>query len=161
MKSAGSLARKVATRYQKNPNRSPQEHLNSMTDVVRYTIVSRNTDTVFSDAREMASSLRKLGWTMVEADHSYTEGATYKGLHFLARHPSGETVEIQAHSEQSMAVKDKNHIDYEVSRDLATPIADRVAANERMVARSATLRAPAGIQQAGELGGVPLEVKNR
>lgn len=161
MKSPQSLARKVADRHSANPWHSPAEHLAQMTDVVRYTMVSRTPRTVFSDAEKLASSLQERGWTVTQADHSYTEGAMYKGVHFLARHPSGETVELQAHSEESMRVKALNHVDYEVLRDPKRPTEERLAARRQMHERSAALETPRGLGRKATLAGVPVVVKQR
>jgi ferredoxin-NADP reductase len=57
---------------------------------------------------------------VVSAEHSYVAGNAYKGIHVLVHHGDERPHKIYFHSELSQAVKDQNHVNYEVERDRKT-----------------------------------------
>ncbi|MEE2061561.1 hypothetical protein [Rhodococcus artemisiae] len=158
MKSPDSLARKLDQRCKKAPFTPPEQHAADITDVVRYTAISRP-DQVVATARSMADGLAACGWTVVEAEQSYLEGNQYKGLHMLARHSSGHIAEFQFHTDASQQLKDETHVDYEKARDTRVPAAERAALTEKMTARWAKLSTPAGLAALAELGGCAVTPK--
>ncbi len=130
-----------------------------MTDLVRYTAVATDADRLTRTARHTIRSLTKAGWTVTEAEQSYVSGNPYKGLHVILSSPDGQPAEVQFHTEQTQAIKDTHHADFEISRDYRRPTAERDAANRRMVAAWDT------IDQTGDdlpktLGGMPVKEKN-
>ena len=60
--------------------------------------------------------------------HSYTGGSRYKGIHVGFRRSSGETIEVQFHSNASARVKEATTPPYEVERSAAASPAERSAA---------------------------------
>ena len=160
MKSPGSTARKIADRVTKT-GRPACEIASQFTDILRYTVVTRTADELVSGAHRFVDNLTSSGWKVVEADHSYFDGAAYKGLHLLARHSSGEVVEMQVHSEVSVEAKNLNHAEYEIMRDPDRPAGERIAARQRMIDRSAALATPRGLHDDMELGGVVVETTTR
>ena len=111
-------------------------------------------------ARSTLRRLKRRGWEVIEVEHSYVENNPYKGLHTLVRDPrSGIAVEVQFHSEQSQAVKDRYHVEYEVARDLDQPPAVRAAADNTMRQAWAEVAHPAGIEQLTVLAGVAVTAR--
>ncbi|MFF0243117.1 hypothetical protein ACFYRW_23260 [Rhodococcus pyridinivorans] len=159
MKSPASLARKLAGRVKAAPFVEPERIVEKITDVVRYTAISRP-EQVVGTATVMAARLADRGWTVIEAEQSYLDGNQYKGLHMLARHPAGLVAEFQFHTDASQQVKDDTHLDYERARDTRVPAPERAALIEKMTARWAQVPTPPGLTQLFDLGGCPVTPKN-
>ncbi len=159
MKSPASLARKLADRVKAAPFIEPEQIVEKITDVVRYTAISRPEHTV-ATARAMAAGLSHRGWMVIEAEQSYLDGNQYKGLHMLARHSSGRVAEFQFHTDASQQVKDDTHADYERARDTGVPATERAALIEKMTASWAQVPTPPGLTELSELGGCPVTPKN-
>lgn len=159
MKSPASLARKLADRVKAAPFAEPERIVEKITDVVRYTAISRSEQLV-ATATAVVARLSDRGWTIVEAEQSYLDGNQYKGLHILARHPDGRIAEFQFHTDQSQQVKDDTHPDYERARDTGVPAPERAALIEKMTARWADVPAPPGLTELTSLGGCPVTPKN-
>lgn len=160
VKSPQSLARKIRTRTESRAasGLSADQHADRLTDVVRYTAVCQDPDKLTSTAQTTLATLQEQGWEVVEAEHSYVAGSPYKGLHTLARKGS-ITAELQFHTEASQAVKDKYHVEYEVSRDPKTPLDQRLQADETMRKAWDAVPTPNGLTALKSLGGVPLATK--
>ncbi len=159
MKSPASLARKLADRVKAAPFVEPERIVEKITDVVRYTAISRPEHMV-ATARAMAAGLSHRGWMVIEAEQSYLDGNQYKGLHMLARHPHGLVAEFQFHTDASQQVKDDTHVDYERARDTSVPATERAALIEKMTTRWAQVPTPPGLAELSELGGCPVTPKN-
>lgn len=161
VKSPSSLARKIETRVELGDYDSTSyEIAERLTDLVRYTGVCASPDEVVPMARSTLRRLRRRGWEVVEAEHSYVDDNPYKGLHVLVRDPrSGLTIEVQFHSEQSQEVKDRYHVQYEIARDLSRPAAVRNEADDEMRRAWSRVPHPAGIEELTGLCGVPVKPK--
>ncbi|TCN53368.1 RelA/SpoT family protein [Rhodococcus sp. SMB37] len=159
MKSPASLARKLADRVKAAPFVDPERIVEKITDVVRYTAISRP-EQVVATAASLVAQLSDRGWTIVVAEQSYLDGNQYKGLHMLARHPDGLVAEFQFHTDASQQVKDDTHVDYERARDTGVPAAERAALIEKMTARWAQVPTPPGLAELTDLGGCPVTPKN-
>ncbi len=79
MKSPGSLAAKIDRKAEADPDASPYDVSEKITDLLRYTAVAGSPGGVVSMARDTVRRLRRRGWDMVEAEHSYVPGNPYKG----------------------------------------------------------------------------------
>lgn len=158
IKSPDSLARKIADR-RKLKAMPPHRVADELTDLVRYTVACQGPERLVADTEATVQALRQRGWTVTEVQHAYAAGNPYKGLHLLLRNPDGWTCEVQFHSEQSLRVKDANHVDYEIERDISRPWSERAAAHARMVERSQSLPTPDGLADRTMLGGCQVEVK--
>ncbi|WP_258371415.1 hypothetical protein [Curtobacterium sp. MCLR17_044] len=163
MKSPASLARKIRSRATTTAAAQNAGGLQSvsdkLTDLLRYTAVTPRHDDLPGTANTTIAALRARGYTVVSAEHSYVAGNAYKGIHVLVQHGDERPVEIQFHSELSQAVKDQNHVDYEIERDRKTPYSERKAAHERMTGRSNEIPTPAGLGELPSIGGRPLTEK--
>ncbi|HWD77798.1 MAG TPA: hypothetical protein VG497_02925, partial [Kribbella sp.] len=152
LKSPQSLARKIRKMAGTEFNKQPVE------DVVRYTIVAPEPDDLVPTSLESYDSLNRRGWTINGAVHSYAEGSRYKGLHLFLQN-SGERVEVQIHSRESIDVKNKTRPLYVVERDPTQPRNKRAEARNAAIALSAQMRQPRGIDELTSVGGVPVEVR--
>lgn len=157
MKSPASLARKINTKMLEKGT-PPDETAGRLTDLVRYTAVTESADRLTSTARRTVQSLKRAGWTMVEAEHSYVAGNPYKGVHVLMASPSGQTAELQFHTEQTQALKDDYHADFEIARDDDVSEQQRDAAYRRMVAAWSQIDEPDKLPRT--LGGLPVQTKD-
>jgi hypothetical protein len=161
MKSPSSLARKLESKAEAgmvDPNepQAMQKISDKLTDILRYTAISHEHDDLPSTVRSTVRRLQANGYTVVEADSSYVASNPYKGVHVLLRKGDERPIEVQFHSELSQGVKDENHGDYEIERDLRQSYAERAAARARMVKRSTTIPTPRGLTRIKTIGGVPL-----
>lgn len=146
LKSPASLARKIATKTEQRPDLTAHEVSAKLTDFVRYTVVAKEPERLVSCTTETMDELRARGWVEVEAEQSYVDDNPYKGLHVIACHtPSGQDVEIQFHTEQEIAIKNAQHVQYEVERDRNVPRAERAQAREEMVAAWREVERPPGV----------------
>lgn len=140
-------------------------------DALRYTVALEGHDELPAGLERTIDSLRAQGWEPVEVKDSFLSGNSYKGLHVIARTPTGRVVEVQVHSERSVGVKEDIHVDYEVARDLTRPRAERRAAALRCIEISRGVESPAGLagyypaggeddgRAKGQVRGVPIRKK--
>lgn len=159
VKSPDSLARKLDDRHRQDPFTSPYDVADRITDVVRYTAITESTAAVVPTAQTVVKRLRRRGWAITQAEHSYVAGNPYKGLHVLATHSSGQTAEFQFHTKAGQQVKDRTHLDYEAARDTATPAGRRAELRAKMVRNWARLPTPEGLDEMTMLGGCRVMVK--
>lgn len=154
IKSPESLARKFFDRQdQRRWWREPE-------DLLRYTVLTEVPDKLVAAARHACDELTHTGWQVTYAMQSYTEGSRYKGIHTYLKTSTADRVEVQFHSAQSARVKELTTPYYEVERSAHATVAERKEARRECIRLSATLAAPAGIDQLPELGSRPVEVKN-
>lgn len=160
MKSPGSLAAKIARKADDDPDASPYDVSERVTDLLRYTAVASSPDGVVAMARDTIRRLKRRGWDMLEAEHSYVSGNPYKGLHTVLRHrKSGQEVEVQFHSEDSIQVKEAWHSQYSIMRDGDRSRAERSAAFKAMAKAWRAVTTPAGMDQLRVLGGVTVKAR--
>ncbi|MGC4939155.1 RelA/SpoT domain-containing protein [Kribbella sp. DT2] len=154
LKSPQSLARKLSTRadYRRGRGRSRPE------DVLRYTVGTDHPRDLVTTAVRTVERLLAKGWTIDSAHHSYVDRSRYKGLHVFL-HTRGQTVELQVHSRESLAVKELTTPLYEVQRDRNQSPTVRAAAGAEATELSARLTDPAGLGDLETLGGVPITTR--
>jgi hypothetical protein len=154
IKSPTSLARKLADRQRGRAWSQPIE------DVLRYTVLTEHPQTVVAATRQTADGLQRNGWQVGSAMHSYTEGSRYKGIHAWLKTSTGDPVEVQFHSAQSVAVKEATTPYYEVERSADATADERTAARRECIRLSATLIDPRGIEGLAEIGDCRVAVNN-
>lgn len=160
LKSPGSLAGKIARKFEMTTTKTPQEIADSLTDLVRYTGVTAKPEEVAKMTRDTIGRLTERGWTVEEAEQSYVDGNPYKGIHTILRHSdTRQTIELQFHSAASLKVKEEWHETYEVMRDENRPRQERSEAFKTMARAWATIPAPPGLASLRSLGGVPVTTK--
>lgn len=115
----------------------------SLKDVVRYTVVHQEHDKLAETTKNVAASLKANGWEITGYKNFYaTEDSPYKGIHLIGKTPSGIHSEVQVHSVDSLAVKNQNHVDYEIYRDSTKSPAQRKKAAAACKQRSRKLATP-------------------
>lgn len=125
MKEPASVCRKVdkkqreAVDFGEEPP-TADEVTGRMKDVLRYTIVTSQEDSLADDAKNIAASLVGEGWKITEAENFFHSGNSYKGLHLTVTDKDGVSIEVQIHSEASIDIKEKTHPLYEESRETST-----------------------------------------
>lgn len=138
VKGRDSMERKIRTKVIKsrqagNP-RTPKEILeNDIRDANRYTMLV-NTATYGDDVTRFVSELQARGYRFSNEQWRNTwsklddEGnlRAYRGLNVNMESPAGDLIEVQFHTKESFAVKQKNHGLYEEQR-LPETSADRSA----------------------------------
>jgi hypothetical protein len=102
---------KVSTELRAKPERSTNQITKDVPDAVRYTYQFDNyryTEGYWDVCRQ----LRQNGYEM-DSSRNYWDNAQYKGINTRWRHPAGQLIEVQIHSEQSFSAKQLTHEAYE------------------------------------------------
>lgn len=124
-----------------------------MKDVLRYTIVSDDHESLTDNALHVADSLVNDGWKITEAENMFVSGNTYKGLHLTVQDRTGLSVEVQLHSAESIATKEESHKLYEEQRDSSTSPARRRELGAEMQRMADALDNPSGLSEITKIGG--------
>ena len=113
-KSQESLARKIISdAHEKGV--SLDEAAAQINDVLRYTI--RIEPSVYvSKATEYLKTLEAKGYSVVKFKNMWN-GDIYKGVNTQIEAPTGFVFELQVHTPDSLAMREKTHKYYEISRD--------------------------------------------
>ena len=152
MKAPESLARKIETKQQADPTRTHDEVAGRLNDVVRYTVTCTDADSTAGQVRQVSDQLAEHGWKLRELEHSHLPDNPYRGVHAVYEHPSGETVEVQFHTEQSLQVKEATHLAYETYRNPDRSPDERAAARKASAEAWNTLPIPPGLDKLTVLG---------
>jgi hypothetical protein len=153
VKSPSSLARKLG-----NHLRATTE-LVDPGDVLRFTVLAESPDELVETVERTVAGLQGERWETAFARNSYVDGSRYKGLHVNFHDASGQAVELQVHSPESIGVKEATTVLYSVERDLDRPQSEREAARAECVHLSETLAMPPGLAGLTTIGGVPVDVR--
>lgn len=145
VKTASSVENKIR---RKNKEKLPDYAvINKMGDLVRYTQMGKHSD-LGKNAVKTVDALRKRGYKVTKIDNKYLDKTSdYKGIHLDCVSPDGQKFELQMHSKESMAVKNKLHPIYEKSRNMKEGSPERIALENQMREISATLPMPKGIDE--------------
>jgi len=115
LKTKESIKRKLKGEYLENPGMSLKEVEQSIYDSIRYTYNINNLNYT-KDVQIIYNKLIEKGLTPIRY-RNYWDNPTYKGLHFNFKDKTGQIIEIQMHTPQSILVKEqKSHKIYEVMR---------------------------------------------
>jgi len=122
-------------------------------DAVRYTVHFKDED--FGDrAQGIVDTLRDEGATInVKNTWPPESGKAYKGINAQVTQPDGLRYEIQFHTENSQAVKDKMHKIYEQQRVLPNDSPEWMTLENEMAALSRDLPVPTGAVEVFEIDG--------
>ncbi len=145
VKTASSVENKIR---RKNKAKLPDHVVvKNMGDLVRYTQMGKHSD-LGKNAVKTVEALRSRGYKVTKIDNKYLDKTSdYKGIHLDCVSPDGQKFELQIHSKESMAVKNKLHPIYEKSRNMKEGSPERVALENQMRDISATLPMPKGIEE--------------
>lgn len=144
VKTGSSVAEKIERKKSKYHDNSDEEIVKSMGDLVRYTeIVPHNN--IAKASKSCVEQLQNKGYKVVEYDNKYQANSNYKGIHIGAISPSGQKIELQVHSRESMAVKETIHPMYETARKAGIPPRVQKALNIEMQNISQKMPLPDGV----------------
>jgi hypothetical protein len=150
LKTQESLTRKIKTKSLER-NKPTEQSAAKIGDALRYTMTADTAD-YGPHTQAVFDRLMAEGYTVHEADNSWVEGNTYKGINASIVAPDGTTFELQFHTPESFVLKDGDlHEHYETMRDPAKPYDERLAAYKACVALSAKLPDPPGVETVGDL----------
>lgn len=128
------LERRLADAKVHGKELTDAEAIESMSDLVRYTLVVEHDDIVPA-TRTTIANLEKHGFEVVELDNRYKKGASYKGVHLGCKTKNGMQFEVQVHSDISLKAKAANHPLYEEARKVGTPDERKVELLAKMAER--------------------------
>lgn len=144
VKTGSSVAGKILRKIRKDE--TPVEMVNRMQDIVRYTQMGKHEDLALNTGKTI-KALEKKGYQITKVENKYLDKSSdYKGIHLDVTAPSGQKFELQIHSKESMAVKNKIHPIYETSRKLPDGNPDKVRMQNEMRSISSTLKMPKNIE---------------
>lgn len=114
---------------EKMKSKTDEDYTRGFDDVVRFTVLSDHKGTV-KTVNDTIKKLGKMGYECVELDNKWLpqedkktgklKPSEYKAVHLAFKSPTGETFEVQVHSDESMKVKNMNHALYEEQRNPKT-----------------------------------------
>lgn len=144
------IERKVVEAQKRGKTLTDADAVSQMDDLVRYTLVVDHDD-IPKAAEAAVSRLGKEGIEVLELSNKYIgDEPTYKGVHLICRASSGQTFELQVHSEDSLRIKNILHPYYEEWRKVSTSKERKEELQEYMQGLSARLRQPKGIEELKE-----------
>lgn len=95
---------------------------------------------------EIMRGLQAEGMTVLKTKNFWQSPSGYRGYHAIFRSPSGARFELQFHTADSLAVKARSHILYEIQRVPGTAAAERLRLQGEIDELWAGLRAPRGVR---------------
>lgn len=144
VKTASSVESKI--KRKKPASESDDKYIRRMGDLVRYTQMGKHSDLGTNTVKTM-NALKENGYKVTKVDNKYLDkNSDYKGIHLDVVSPTGQKLELQIHSKESMDVKNKLHPIYEKSRMMPKDSPKRLELENQMRAISATLPMPKGIE---------------
>ena len=124
LKTEKSAIRKARDEYEESGYDSPEEYLEDMWDLVRYTQQNKPENMVES-AQNTLSDLESRGYIIKRVKNTYIDNDNpYNGVNVKVISPKGAHFELQFNTPRNLIVKEKQHELYEVKRqkDLPTDV---------------------------------------
>lgn len=151
LKTKSSLADKISRdllEKKKAPtNKNIQEVAGAIHDNLRYTALC-NEDTFGEQYKGIMKGLEDKGYEVMRVKNTLKDkNAVYRGVNTLVKNKRGYIFELQFHTAQSLEVKEKNHIDYNVARDTKTSFFKRSRLEKAMSERSKSIKSPKGVDE--------------
>ena len=150
VKTKSSLADKISRDLvEKNKKATPKNIegvAREIHDNLRYTALC-NKDTFGKQYQGIMKDLESRGYEVMRVKNTLKDAdAPYRGVNTLVKNKNGYIFELQFHTPQSVDVKEKNHIDYNVARDTKTPLVKKMKLEKQMKARSKSIEMPKGVE---------------
>ena len=148
IKKSESLARKITNRARESGGRlSPQQVVDSLTDINRFTV---QFDPRSFSRRQLQyrTNLEGRGWSIVK-DKNYWRPGPYRGHNTIWQSPGGDLVEIQFHTRQSLAIKERVHVIYDEWRKLSPTSPAAINMTNTMTELSSRVIPPKGAVDIG------------
>ena len=119
LKALKSLMRKIAAEKDSEHGGDAQKAAEAMSDVVRYTMSYGEEDYV-AGVKDVVEQMQKLGYDL-RIKNYWQSDDPYQGINVAVTHPDGTKFELQFHTPQSVAEKEKIHLMYEDYRGSTDP----------------------------------------
>jgi DNA polymerase III epsilon subunit-like protein len=119
LKALKSLMRKIAAEKDSEHGGDAEKAAKSMSDVVRYTM-SYGPEDYVAGVKDVVAEMQKLGYDL-RIKNYWKGGDPYQGINVAVTHPDGTKFELQFHTPQSVAEKEKIHVMYEEYRTSKDP----------------------------------------
>ncbi len=119
-----------------------------MNDLIRYTQICNHND-IFPVAKNTIDMMEEKGYKLCAVNNYYIHNyprTGYKGLHMNFITPTGQTIEMQVHSEESFAIKQQGHELYEKIRAVSTPLAEKEKLEPQLVSLHGQVIDPPGYE---------------
>jgi len=118
-KGVGSLTRKI---YDKARERGLPEPVQAhgIDDALRYTAVF-NRHEYAESVNKLIGKLKEEKFDIIEVDNRWDDASDYKGIHIIARSPTGQRFEVQAHTHRSFRIQVRLHEIYDKTRTNPPP----------------------------------------
>jgi len=109
---------------------SDEDYMKSFGDITRFTVQSDHKN-MAKTVNTVVDQMKAKGYDVVDIENKFfppkpdkktgeVEPHTYKAIHITGKSPGGQEFEVQVHSKDTMAVKNKNHKFYEEWRNKDT-----------------------------------------
>ena len=119
LKALKSLMRKIDAEKDSEHGGDAQKAAEAMSDVVRYTMSYGEEDYV-AGVKDVVEQMQKLGYDL-RIKNYWQSDDPYQGINVAVTHPDGTKFELQFHTPQSVAEKEKIHLMYEDYRGSTDP----------------------------------------
>ena len=151
LKTRQSVTRKLNARIAEDPA-APLVRLR-IEDAVRYTIVIEDNPLGHHDEsiHEILEIMDGVGHDVSWVKNYWPKADDYSGVNAVLMAPNGTLWELQFHTPQSLATKDKTHTLYEEYRLPSTPLERKQELFEKMAALWEDVPVPQGILEPGSL----------
>lgn len=147
IKKEDSLTRKIHDKAALK-NKSEEQYASEIGDALRYTIVLPD-DSFSTGAQGVMDGFSD--YEIKDVENNFQVGNSYKGLHMTLVDPETSlAVELQLHTEASIAAKDPSHDLFEKTRLPETSDEESEALTNEMFALWDKVPEPAGVQQFGK-----------
>lgn len=143
---ADKISRDLAEKGLDSSNENIQKVASGIHDNLRYTALC-NKDTYGEQCKGIMRDLENEGYEIMRVKNTMKDkDAPYRGINTLVKNKKGYIFELQFHTPQSLDVKEKNHIDYDVSRDPKTSLLKKLKLEKVMRERSRGIEMPKGAE---------------
>lgn len=143
-KGMASLAAKLE-RKALEKGMTQEEYAGNVTDVLRYTFCG-SADTLVSQYAWFVRGLAMAGYCLFECTNTFGKaGLPYWGINCLVAAPDGYVFELQFHTEESLAAKERIHVLYEQARDPKCDPDHAVQLQREMIAITSAITLPADV----------------
>lgn len=118
-KGVGSLTRKIHDKAREKGVSEPvQAH--GIDDALRFTALF-NRGEYAESTNKLIGKLKDEGYDIIEVENKWDDASDYKGIHIIARSPTGQRFELQAHTHTSFRLQGQLHTIYEKTRTNPPP----------------------------------------
>ena len=115
--------------------------------MIRYTLTAP-ADQLAKKVLDTMAQLEKAGYKTTIVKNTWdAPNASYRGINTTVESPDGIKFELQYHTPESYAMKDRTHILYEQQRVLDPEDPQAIALAEQMMREVASLQRPDGVEQ--------------